>query len=69
MYKFIYMYISMGFMSYQLDVILGISPVLVGLSLIYTKRLNGMFQFCVRQTAEMGNQVKCFMIRYFREKL
>ena len=37
--------------------ILEVNPVLVGLSLIYTKRLTGMFQYCVRQTAEVENQV------------
>ncbi|CAB3981721.1 multidrug resistance-associated 4-like isoform X1, partial [Paramuricea clavata] len=35
----------------------GVNPVLVGLSLLYTKRLTGMFQFCVRQTAEVENQM------------
>ena len=34
-----------------------LNPVLVGLSLLYTNRLTGMFQFCVRQTAEVENQV------------
>ena len=37
--------------------LLGVNPVLVGLSLLYTKRLTGMFQYCVRQTAEVENQV------------
>ncbi|XP_028401677.1 multidrug resistance-associated protein 4-like isoform X2 [Dendronephthya gigantea] len=36
---------------------LGVNPVLVGLSLLYVKRLTGMFQFCVRQTAEVENQM------------
>ncbi|CAB3976889.1 multidrug resistance-associated 4-like [Paramuricea clavata] len=35
----------------------GVNPVLVGLSLLYTKRLTDMFQFCVRQTAEVENQM------------
>ena len=30
----------------------------MGLALLYTKQLFGMFQFCVRQTAEVENQVK-----------
>ena len=30
---------------------------MVGLALLYAKQLTGMFQFCVRQTAEVENQV------------
>ncbi|XP_028401691.1 multidrug resistance-associated protein 4-like [Dendronephthya gigantea] len=43
------------FIAYEVGI--GVNPVLVGLSLIYTKRLTGMFQFCVRQTAEVENQM------------
>lgn len=37
--------------------ILDVSATLVGLVLLYTKQLFGMFQFCIRQTAEVENQV------------
>ncbi|XP_046852739.1 ATP-binding cassette subfamily C member 4-like isoform X2 [Xenia sp. Carnegie-2017] len=43
------------FIAYEAGI--GIDPVLVGLSLLYTKRLIGMFQFCVRQTAEVESQM------------
>ncbi|XP_028401399.1 multidrug resistance-associated protein 4-like [Dendronephthya gigantea] len=39
------------------EVGMSVSATLVGLALLYTKQLFGMFQFCVRQTAEVENQM------------
>ncbi|XP_046853156.1 ATP-binding cassette sub-family C member 4-like isoform X2 [Xenia sp. Carnegie-2017] len=36
---------------------LSVSASLVGLAFLYTRQLFGMFQFCVRQTAEVENQM------------
>ncbi len=35
----------------------GLSPELVGLSLVYAVSLAGQFQYCIRQSAEMENIV------------
>lgn len=37
--------------------LLGISPGLIGLALSYAISLNGMFQFCIRQSAEVESYV------------
>lgn len=37
---------------------LGLDPGLVGLSLAYTITLTGMFQYCVRVSAEVENLVR-----------
>ena len=43
-----------------------LSPELIGLSLVYAISLSGMFQYCIRQSAELENIVgfvsKCTII-------
>jgi hypothetical protein len=43
--------------NFLIQIISAVSATLVGLALLYTRQLFGMFQFCVRQTAEVENQV------------
>ena len=47
---------------YQFSVLLGLDPGLVGLSLAYTITLTGMFQYCVRISAEVENLVSDLFI-------
>lgn len=48
--------------QYFLQLTVGLNPGLVGLALTYAISLNGMFQFCVRQSAEVESLVNILYI-------
>lgn len=54
---FVFKNFVLMFFSISLIIALNLDPPLVGLALTYSLSLNGMFQYCIRQSAEVENYV------------
>ena len=63
LYAYIYIYIYIYILYIYIFLFIGLNPSFVGLSLAYTITLIGMFQYCVRLSAEVENLVRnCYLL-------